>query len=359
MKKKKLIQSLRALVVDDSAYLRRLIANTLNAIPDVEVVGTAFNGQEAISLALRLKPDLITLDLEMPEMDGFTFLRWLMHDLPTPTIIVSSEGSEENVLKALDLGAVDFIVKPTRKIGPALNVIQDILIEKVGILRNLRIEKIRQRLSSQKTRTVPPEPVHPHSPSQCPVDLVAIGASTGGPPALQSILNRFPRDFPAAVAVVQHMPPNFTAFFAERLDKTCSLSVKEAEDGDVVCPGRALIAPGGKNMIFRENSGGAHVVLEPKRNQDKFTPSVNATMESSARLFGERTLGVLLTGMGDDGKLGMKAIKEHEGMTIAESEESAIIFGMPAEAIRAGVVDHVLHLDLIPRKILSICLENQ
>lgn len=354
MSKAKLLKSIRVLVVDDSAYTRRLIANTLTGLPDVKVVGTAFNGQEAITMAVRLKPDLITLDLEMPEMDGFTFLRWLMHSQPTPTIIVSSAGSEENVLKALDIGAVDFVVKPTSHISPELAQIQESIIEKINTIRELDIDKVRERLDPRKRRER--EPVASLTlPHTSPIGLLAIGASTGGPPALQTILNHLPANFPAAVAVVQHMPPNFTRFFAERLNESCALEVREAEEGDQVRRGRILIAPGGVNMSFLRENGEVRVRLCAQREQDKFVPSVNAMMESAAEVFGGRTLGIILTGMGDDGRIGMRAIKEKNGVTIAESEDTAIVFGMPAEAIKEGVVDHVLQLGDITGKILSVC----
>jgi len=354
MPEKMSLKHIRALVVGDSAYSRRLISNALNSLPDSEVVGTAYNGQEAITMAIRLKPNFITLDLEMPEMDGFTFLRWLMHNQPTPVMIISSAGAEENILKALDLGAVDFIVKPTRKISPELSFIQETLIEKLTALRSLKIDKITDRLDSRRVQRVKEAPVLA-SASKSQIDLVAIGASTGGPPALQTILTRLPANFPSAVAVVQHMPPSFTHFFAERLHEACALDVKEAEEGDEVRPGLVLIAPGGMNMTLKKYNGIVRVTLGPQREQDKFVPSVNAMMESSSAIYGSRTLGVLLTGMGDDGKLGMKAIKQMNGETIAESEETAIVFGMPAEAIKEGVVDHILGLGDITDKILSIC----
>ncbi len=350
--------TLRALVVDDSAYLRRLISGTLNAIPGVHVVGTAFNGQDAIPMTLRLKPDLITLDLEMPQMNGYTFLRWLMQEQPTSTIIVSSEGSEENVLKALELGAVDFIVKPTRRITPELNVIRDILIEKITTLRNLRIDNVKRRLAWRPPETV--APTCPVSPTcKGPIDLVAIGASTGGPPALQTILAQLPEDFPAAICVVQHMPPKFTRYFAQRLNDSCRLAVKEAEEGDAPQPGQVLVAPGQANMVLRQAGSQVVVSLASASPEDRFTPSVNAMMQSAAELFGQRVLGVLLTGMGDDGRIGMSAIKAAHGKTIAESEETAVVFGMPGEAVRAGAVDHVCPLDKIARKIWSLCITGE
>ncbi|MDX1763893.1 MAG: chemotaxis response regulator protein-glutamate methylesterase [bacterium] len=354
MAKASLTKQIRALVVDDSAYLRRLISNTLNGMPRVEVVATAFNGQEAITMVLRQKPDLITLDLEMPEMNGFTFLRWLMHNQPTPTIVISAEGREDTVLRALDLGAADFIVKPTRKISPELGAIQDLLIEKVISLRDLKIEKVKDRL---ETRLAQREEVQPVSrgPTVGNLDIVTIGASTGGPPAIQMILNLLPADFPTPVAVAQHMPPSFTRFFAERLNGACKLKVKEAEEGDEICPGLVLIAPGGKNMRFERRAGSTRVVLTEKKESDRYVPSVDVMMESAAEIFGSRTLGVILTGMGNDGTEGMAAIKKAQGQTMAESEETAVIFGMPGEAIERGVVDQVIKLDRVAEMIRAAC----
>ncbi|NOY52689.1 MAG: chemotaxis response regulator protein-glutamate methylesterase [Deltaproteobacteria bacterium] len=348
---------LRALVVDDSAYLRRLLSDILNSIPGVKVAGTAFNGKEAITQALQINPDLITLDLEMPEMDGFTFLRWLMQEHPTPTIIISSEGTEENVLKALDLGAVDFIVKPTHHISTELEQIEGPLVEKVEGLKNLRIEKVKKQIETLRRRS-PRIPVCETRPVDAPFDLVAIGASTGGPPALQSILSHLPGNFPVPIVVVQHMPASFTGLFAERLNAFCALEIKEAANGDRVRPGRALIAPGGRNMRFVKGKKGVRVQIDTPSPLDKYIPSVDVLMQSSAELFHKKTLGILLTGMGDDGKIGMRAIKEQKGRTIAESEETAVIFGMPAEAIREGVVDSVVALNQISESILSLCMES-
>jgi two-component system chemotaxis response regulator CheB len=342
------------MVVDDSAYLRRMISNTLNGMPEVEVVATAFNGHEAITMAIRQKPDLITLDLEMPEMDGFTFLRWLMHNHPTSTIIVSSEGREENVLKALDLGAVDFIVKPTRKISPELESIQSLLIEKVNSLRELRIEKVKDRLETTGRHQQQIQPAANGSRAGA-IDIVTIGASTGGPPALQMILNQLPGNFATPVAVVQHMPPRFTRFFAERLNATCRLEVKEAEEGDEIRPGLVLIAPGGKNMGFQRTGDGVHITISEDNASRRYVPSVDMMMESAAEVYGGKTLGVILTGMGNDGAAGVGAIRKAGGKTIAESEKTAIIFGMPREAVREGGAEKVADVDKIAGFLLSIC----
>ena len=358
MSKASVTKQIRALVVDDSAYLRRLISNTLNGMPQVEVVATAFNGQEAITMVLRQKPDLITLDLEMPEMNGFTFLRWLMHNQPTPTIVVSAEGREETVLRALDLGAADFIVKPTRRITPELSAIQDLLVDKVNALRDLKIEKVKDRLDARHERQIETQGVTP-GPKVSHLDIVTIGASTGGPPALQMILNLLPADFPTPVAVAQHMPPSFTRFFAERLNLSCKLEVKEAEEGDEVRPGLVLIAPGGKNMRFKRQGARTGVVLSNQAESDRYVPSVDMMMESAAQVFGSKTLGVILTGMGNDGTRGMAAIKKFRGQTIAESEETAVIFGMPGEAIEHGVVDHVVNLDRIAGMIRTACTRDR
>jgi len=233
-----------------------------------------------------------------------------------------------------------------------------LLIDKVNSLRELKIEKVKERLDTREEYRQEPHPPGPE-PTVGYLDLVTIGASTGGPPALQMILNRLPADFPTPVAIAQHMPPSFTRFFAERLNLSCKLEVKEAEEGDEVRPGLVLIAPGGKNMRFQRRRTGTRVVLSNQEKSDRYVPSVDAMMESAAEVFGPGTLGVILTGMGNDGTKGMAAIKKVQGQTIAESEETAVIFGMPGEAIGEGVVDHVVRLDVIAEMIRDACTKDR
>ncbi|HEX8960479.1 MAG TPA: chemotaxis response regulator protein-glutamate methylesterase [Geobacteraceae bacterium] len=353
------MRNIRVVVIDDSAYNRRTITKMLEAMENVQVVGYAADGEEGIRKIIDLKPDLVTLDLEMPRMDGFTLLRIVMNSCPTPVIIISSRSEDERVFKALELGAVDFIAKPTSRISDELLKITGDLQEKVRSVFNLNMEKIIRR-----EPLVPPEvarkkkklPVAPSISSvKSQIKVVAIGASTGGPPALQGILSSFPGEASFAVVVSQHMPAGFTKAFAERLNRSSSFEVKEAKDGDLVGPGRALIAPGGKNLLFEQVDGKVVArVVEPSP-EDRYVPSVDAMFCSLAPLYGAGLLAVVLTGMGNDGSRGVRAVKRECGEVLAESEESAVVFGMPREAIATGLVDKVAPLDRMAREIVVRC----
>lgn len=347
------MKEIRVLVVDDSPYSRQGIIKMLQHSPSFRVVGTACDGKDALSKVIKLKPDVITLDLEMPRMDGFTFLRWVMRELPLPIIVVSARSDDRSVLKALELGAVDFIVKPTAKASSELHKIQEELIEKVKMVAHLEMSKIKSNLellSDGTERRIERPSLRPKG-----VELVAIGASTGGPPAIQSILLRLPKNLPAGIVISQHMPEGFTRHFAERLDKTVTLDVKEAKDGEVVEPGNVLIAPGGYHTVLEKKEGNICTRLKRRGPSDKYIPSVDTMMKSAAALYGRNLLGVILTGMGSDGRDGMKAIKEHRGQTIVESVETSVVFGMPNEVIEAGAADKVLPLRDIPDEIIKRC----
>jgi two-component system, chemotaxis family, protein-glutamate methylesterase/glutaminase len=356
------VKKIRVLVIDDSAFNRRTITRILEGIPDVEVVGYAIDGEEGIRRFLELKPDLVTLDIEMPRMDGFTVLRIIMHNRPTPVIIVSSIGGDEQVFKALELGAVDFVVKPGAGISDELNKIRDDLLVKVRNVFNLNMASVRRRgivrdenqaeFQVGKTKKIIP-PVRHRSGGG--IAVVAIGASTGGPPALQSIFTALPGDLPFSVVVSQHMPPGFTRAFAERLNRISSFDVAEASDGDRVLQGKALIAPGGSNMVFRKTDGEVTVRIIAQEPTDNYLPSVDKMFVSCAEVFGPRILGVVLTGMGNDGSRGVLAIKQAGGQVLAEAEESAVIFGMPRAAIATGMVDATLPLDRMHEEILARC----
>ena len=354
------MKEIRALVVDDSPYNRQTIIRMFQHEPSIKVVGTAADGKDAISKVIKLRPDIVTLDLEMPGMDGFTFLRWVMKDHPIPIIVVSARSDDRSVFKALELGAVDFIVKPTAKASPQLMKIREELIEKVFAVANLEMAKMKANLEllaednediDRKIESVSPQPKR--------VDLIAIGASTGGPPAIQSILLRIPRNLPAGIVISQHMPEGFTRHFAERLDRISAFAVKEAEDGEPVEPGKALIAPGGYHMLMEKEGETVTTALKRRSLADKYVPSVDMMMKSAATVYGRKALGVILTGMGNDGKVGMKAIKENEGQTIAESEETSVVFGMPQEVIEAGAADKVLPLKEIPEEIIKRCMTDE
>jgi len=329
---------IRILVIDDSAFSRQTITRMLGSSPLVEVVGVARDGEEALRKTFELDPDLITLDLEMPRMDGFTFLRLVMQKRPTPVMVISGRAGDEDVFRALELGAVDFLAKPTRHAAPELATIEQELIRKVHAIRELRIEKVRQRLHA-----MPPVVVGRDLAPAAPV-VCAIGSSTGGPAALMRIFGAFTEPPPFGFLVCQHMPPGFTRGFAERLDRLTPLRAREAEGGEPPAPGTILVAPGGHHLELESRAGGVVTCVRPGRPGDKYTPSVDRLFESAAKHYGRDLLAVVLTGMGDDGRRGVAAVKACGGAVIAESEETAVIFGMPQQAIRTGHVDRVAPL---------------
>ncbi len=354
------MRNIRVVVVDDSAYNRRTITKMLEGVENVQVVGYAADGEEGIRKIIDLKPDLVTLDLEMPRMDGFTLLRIIMNSCPTPVIIISSRSEDERVFKALELGAVDFIAKPTSRISDELLKIAGDLQEKVRSVLSLNMDRILKR----ETVVAPTEAVRkkkkPQTQTPAPggnsqIQMVAIGASTGGPPALQGIFSSLPAQSPFAIAVAQHMPAGFTKAFAERLNRSSSFEVKEAADGDIVKPGHALIAPGGRNLIFEPVNGTVVARVVDPSSQDRYIPSVDVMFTSLAAIYRAKLLGVVLTGMGNDGSKGVRAIKAADGEVLAESEESAVVFGMPREAIATGLVDKVATVDRMAREVILRC----
>jgi two-component system chemotaxis response regulator CheB len=342
---------IRVLVVDDSPFSRKVITNILEAIAGVEVADTARDGEEALKKTLLLHPDLITLDLEMPRMDGFTFLRWVMSYQPTPVIVVSANEANENVFKALDLGAVDFVVKPSRHASFRLEEIGSDLIDKVLAVPLLAIARIQERMKGHAPK---PERSPRRFERRKAAPLIGIGSSTGGPPAIQAILKDLPSEFDVPILIAQHMPAGFTALFAERLNKVASLQVREAADQEPLKPGHAYIAPGGKHLTVQKLSTGYFTRIVERKIEDRYNPSADLLFTSLAQEAGASALGIVLTGMGDDGKKGLRHIKENGGVTIAESEQTAVIFGMPQEAIRAGVVDFVLPLYEIAETLSSL-----
>jgi two-component system chemotaxis response regulator CheB len=340
---------IRVLVIDDSAFSRQTITRMLKTSPLVEVVGVARDGEDALRKTIELHPDLITLDLEMPRMDGFTFLRLVMNKRPTPVMVISGRAGEQDVFKALDLGAVDFIAKPTSRATPELQTIQQELIRKVHAIRDLRIEKVRERIDA-------PPPVVARSPrtsSAAPAPVVVIGSSTGGPSALMQTFAAFSEPPECSFLVAQHMPEGFTSGFADRLNRLTQFQVREAAGGEALVPGSVFIAPGGHHLELESVQGRVTTRISSKQENDKYTPSVDRLFESAAKHFGKDLMAVVLTGMGDDGRRGAEAVKRAGGRVIAESEETAVIFGMPQQAIRSGAVDRVLPLYEIPPAIQS------
>jgi two-component system chemotaxis response regulator CheB len=277
----------------------------------------------------------------MPRMDGFTFLRLLMATRPTPVLVISGRSGDGDVFKALELGAVDFVAKPTLRAAPELATIQVELLRKVSAIRQLRIEKVRDRVSAA------PSPVRNRRARGDRMRVVAVGSSTGGPAALMEIFGAFGEAPNSAFVVSQHMPEGFTRGFAERLDRLTPFVSREAEGGERVEPGHLLLAPGGCHLEFSNEGGSVVTRLTPRAESDRYAPSVDRMFQSAAKHFGRDLIALILTGMGDDGRLGVQAVAASGGTVIAESEETAVIFGMPQQAIETGVVDAVLPLSEI------------
>lgn len=347
---------IRVLVVDDSAFNRRTISEVLETSGMAKVVAVARDGEEAIKKAFDSRPDLITLDLEMPRMDGFTFLRIIMKSLPTPIIVISSLHEDKNVFKALELGAIDFMAKPDNYLQTA-TVLKDELLTKIRVVRELKFRNVQRRLSQTEAASTLKMESSLIKPGEAAdkADVVVIGASTGGPSALQSVVCVLPQDLGSPILISQHMPPGFTRAFSERLDRNSELQVIEAKDGDTVVPGRVLVAPGGQNLSVRRKGDAVFASVTERKPEDKYVPSVNALFNSAAETFAHRCLGVVLTGMGNDGAEGVARIKEAGGQVIAESENTSIVFGMPREAIETKSVDEILNLEDIPAAIVNRC----
>ncbi len=350
------MDKIKALVVDDSAYNRSVITQMLESDTGIEVVGSATDGVDAIAKMLRLSPNVITLDLEMPNMDGFTFLRWLMKERPTPVIVLSSRSDSRSVFRALELGAVDFLAKPESRISRSIESVRDELLNKVHAVLNLEMSKIKSTVELlAREQAAPVVRKEDEEREQGPIEVVAIAASTGGPPALQAILTSLPAKLSAGIVIAQHMPAGFTRSFAERLNKLSALVVREAAAGDRVEPGTVLIAPGGSHLIVKREQGCLLTELVNRTSSDRYIPSADKLMLSVAESCGATALGIVLTGMGNDGAEGAMAIRQRRGLCLAESEESAVVFGMPQEAIRRGAVDKVLPLSKIAGEIMQRC----
>ena len=344
---------IRLLVVDDSAYNRRNIADVFASTNEVEVVGKAADGEEALRLATLLKPDVITLDLEMPRMDGFTFLRILMSRTPTPVIVVSSYSQKENVFKALELGALDFVAKPTAQISPDATDLRDQILEKVLLVRQLRQSvpqppiSRRQVSFTNESRAGGPDSVSTRTAYAPPKHVIAIASSTGGPSALLEIFGKIPPTTTAGIVVAQHMPDKFTRTFAERLDRKGSVRTSEAVDGDRLGKLTGFVCPGRQCMEVQQNGVELRISVGAPKGDDRYVPSADRLLKSVAASCGARAVGVILTGMGDDGVEGARAIKEAGGLVIAESQETAVVYGMPGAAVRAGIPHKVLPLPQI------------
>ncbi|QCI13786.1 chemotaxis response regulator protein-glutamate methylesterase [Pseudomonas putida] len=378
--------AVKVLVVDDSGFFRRRVSEILSADPTIQVVGTATNGREAIDQAQALKPDVITMDYEMPMMDGITAVRHIMQRCPTPVLMFSSlthEGARVT-LDALDAGAVDYLPKNFEDISRNPEKVKQLLCEKVHTISrsNRRFGSYASpapaaaatpaspaQAPASSLATATPAPVRSAAPARAaasasapaaspapkrkPYKLVAIGTSTGGPVALQRVLTQLPASFPAPIVLIQHMPAAFTKAFAERLDKLCKISVKEAEDGDVLRPGLALLAPGGKQMMV---DGRGTVKILPGDERLNYKPCVDITFGSAAKSYGDKVLSVVLTGMGADGREGARLLKQGGSTVWAQDEASCVIYGMPMAIVKANLADAVYSLDEIGKHLVEACV---
>lgn len=337
------MSKVRVLVADDSAFMRKVISTMLESDPEIEVVGVARDGLEAVEKAKSLNPDLVTLDIEMPRMNGLAALRHIMEEHPLPVLMVSSLTTEEAeaTLTALELGAVDFIPKDLSYVSLDIVKIKDTLLEKVKAIARTGLKR---SASSAGLRVLVP-------PTKRRFEVMAIGVSTGGPMSLQKILPQLPSDLPAGVLIAQHMPPKFTKSLAKRLDRLSPFEVKEAEDGDIVQSGRVLIAPGGQHLRIRKK-GEVEVGREPK--DALYKPSVDELMASVALHYGPWGVGVIMTGMGYDGRDGIKLLKEKGGYVVAQEERSCVVYGMPKAVVEAGLADAVVPLEELPRHLAKL-----
>ncbi len=357
---------IRMLIVDDSAFMRKAIQMMVADDPNIEIVGQATNGKDAIERVLELRPDLVTMDIEMPQMDGLAALRQIMEKQPTPVIMVSSLTSEgaKVTFDALDLGAVDFIPKQSSFVSLDIVKIKADLVAKIHQIhlrrRTLmaqyalrRGRKAGQGVGRRASASDPPPPITARPKRNKLVKIVAIGTSTGGPPALQRVLTALPKNFPVGIVVVQHMPATFTKSLADRLNGLAQISVKEAEEGEKIEAGTAYIARGDRHLVVRKNFSQAICTLAELPDDLLHRPSVDVLMKSVAQSFGNLGLGVIMTGMGQDGLIGLKEMKAKGADIIAEDEQSCVVYGMPRAVVEAGIADIVSPLDQIPSEIMA------
>lgn len=350
----------KVLIVDDSSFMRKIIKDILESQPDIEVVDSARNGKDALEKVIKLQPDVVTMDVEMPVMDGLTALKEIMEANPVPVVMVSSLTSEgaEVTLKALEYGAVEFIAKPGGSISLKMEDIKDQIIEKIRIAskskpRRIILEKrIIQTPTVRKETPVPPASVQ-QKKTVLPFPVILIGTSTGGPRALHKVMDDLSSNINAPVFIVQHMPATFTKSLAMRLDSISKFSVKEAEDGDIVKPGHAYLAPGGQQMGVIYTDGILKVKLTKEEPVNGHRPSVDYLFNSFAKYNFSKVIAVIMTGMGYDGRDGMVKLNAQGAVTIAESEETCVVYGMPKAAVEANAVDVKVPLDNIAFEILN------
>ena len=343
-------ERIRVLVVDDSALMRKLIPAILARESSIEVVGTAMDGAFALKKIEELQPDVVTLDLDMPRMDGMETLRLIMRRAPLPVILFSTHSKEGGyaTLKALALGAVDFLAKPKDAAAGHLEQIADQLVAKIKVAKRAAGRKLPAAVIEDK-----PAPTKGIRASLPPRRIIAIGISTGGPNALQFVLSQIPADFQSTIIVVQHMPEGFTEMFAKRLDECCAMEIQEARSGDLLLAGRVLICPGNRHIMVRRMPRGDMAVLSDGPPVNGHRPSADVLFHSVSQEFGLTAVGVLMTGMGDDGAEGLGAIKAAGGMTIAQSEDTCVVSGMPHAAIIKGYANRIIPLDGVAPFLMS------
>lgn len=344
----RVVSIVRVLVVDDSAYVRKMMTQMLSRSPFVDVVGVARDGKEALDLAEELQPDVVTCDLNMPEMDGVSFVRRQMAARPVPIVIISvANPSGEQVLAALEAGAVDFVQKPTALATDRLLEVADELIAKV-----------KSAATAQMWRVQPPAPSRPaagpaETVTAARTDILLIGISTGGPQALKSLVPQFPKDFPIPICMVLHMPVGYTELYARKLDEISNIHVKEAAEGDEMLPGHAYLAPAGRHLSFRKVGLRVLAHLDVRPLDTAHRPAVDVMFQSAAEVYGARVMGVVMTGMGADGRDGASWIKARGGQIITEAEQSCVVYGMPRSVVEAGLSDTTATLEEMFETILE------
>lgn len=368
--------AVKVLVVDDSSFFRRRVSEIINQDPLMTVIDTAQNGREAVDKAQQLRPDVITMDIEMPVLDGISAVREIMAKCPTPILMFSSltHDGAKATLDALDAGALDFLPKKFEDIARDKDEAVSLLQQRVReIARKRFLMAARPRAPEPVARPVlggaasataagaavrPAEPVRtPSTPASFKrsgksYQLVAIGTSTGGPVALQNVLTKLPGDFPHPILLIQHMPATFTAAFAARLNGLCQIGVKEAEDGDVLKPGHAYLAPGGKQMLLEGRGPGSRIRILDGNDKVNYKPCVDITFASAAKIYGDKVLAIVLTGMGADGRDGARLLKEQGATIWAQDEASCVVYGMPQAVAKAGIASESLPLDRVAQRIL-------
>ncbi|WP_320174839.1 chemotaxis response regulator protein-glutamate methylesterase [Maridesulfovibrio sp.] len=344
---------INVVVVDDSAFMRKAISTMLQKDPGIKVVATARDGEEGLRVIRKHNPDVVTLDIEMPKMDGLTALRHIMMEMPRPVLMVSSLTTEgaEATLKAMDLGAVDFIPKQLSKVSLDIVKIENDLISKVKTVARRKMRPV-PRLRAATAARKPAVPLRtPHGRAKR--DVVVIGVSTGGPPAVQKILSSLPKDFPAGIVIAQHMPKAFTGPFANRLNGVSQINVKEAETGDRLLPGHAFVAPGGSHLVIDQKVSRIDLIVTPEPREALYKPSANVLVSSVAKAVGRRALGVILTGMGNDGRDGIRELKSKGGRAIAQSDSSCVVYGMPKAIVDDGLADEIVDIDDMANAIIN------